>query len=102
MFILSWLSLLVSILAVATGFAMLVIPGLGSLFIILSIASLVLPLISKVSRISYEKKGKVLEILAIVIGGFSFTFLITLFTPFPFYVEYLGWVVSGLIYKGIK
>ena len=102
MFILSLISLLVSIAGAASYVALFSYPGLKTLFIVLSIASLVLPLISKISRISYEKKGKTLEIIAIVIGAFNFYFLIFAFTTFPIFIGYLGGIVAGLIYKAIK
>ena len=76
--------------------------GLEWLFIILSIASVVLPPIAKKMRITQGKKGKVIEILAIVVGGFNFYCIIFALTEIPIFIGFLGWVICGVAYKVVK
>ena len=76
--------------------------GLEWLFIILSIASVVLPSIAKKVRTKQGKKGEVVEMLAIVVGGFNFYCIIFALTKLPIFVGFLGWVISGLAYKFTK
>ena len=72
------------------------------LFIILGIASVILPLIAKKHRIQNNKTGKWMEIVSIIAGGFNFSFIISVLTSLPFFIGYLGWVVCGIAYKLIK
>ena len=72
MAIMSLVSLAVSILGTVVYSTLFSGSGLTWLFIILGLASVVLPPIAKKSRIKQGKKGKVFEIIAIVVGGFNF------------------------------
>lgn len=102
MSIMSLISLTVSILGTVIYGALGVGSGLTWLFVILGIASVVLPPIAKKLRITQERKGKALEIIAIVIGGFNFYCIIFALTTLPIFIGYLGWVISGVAYKMVK
>ena len=69
------------------------------LFVLLAIASLVLPVVAKKHRVKRGRQGKWMEITAIVIGGFNFYFVIFALTQLPDVVCYLGWVIGGIAYK---
>ena len=71
-------------------------------FIKLAVVSVVLPPIAKKLRIQNNKKGKAIEIIAIVIGGFNFYCIFFALTSLPIIVAYLGWVICGIIYKMVK
>ena len=98
--LLSIISLLISIL----GFALFVIilqyhlKELKTLFVIIAIISIILPLISKRIRIDLNKSGKGAEIAALVLGGYNFYCIIFAFTNWPLYMAYLGWVIAGIVY----
>ncbi len=102
MSIMSLLSLTVSVLGTIVYSSLFSGSGLTWLFIILSIASIVLPPIAKKLRIAQGKKGKAFEIIAIVIGGFNFYGIVLALTTLPLLVGYLGWVISGIAYKMVK
>lgn len=102
MSIMSLISFAVSILGTVIYGTLFSGSGLTWLFVILSIAAIVLPPIAKKLRITQEKKGKVLEIIAIVIGGFNFYCIIFALTTLPIFIGYLGWVISGVAYKIVK
>lgn len=102
MSIMSLISLSVSILGTVIYGTLFSGSGLTWLFVILSIASVVLPPIAKKLRITQERKGKGFEIIAIVIGGFNFYCIIFALTPLPIFIGYLGWVISGVAYKMVK
>ncbi len=102
MSVMSLISLAVSILGTVIYGTLFSGSGLTWLFVILSIASVVLPPIAKKMRITQEKNGKVFEIVAIVIGGFNFYCTIFALTTLPIYIGYLGWVISGVAYKMVK
>jgi len=76
--------------------------GLTWLFVVISIASVVLPPIAKKLRIIQEKKGKVFEIIAIVVGGFNFYCIFFALTTLPIFIGYLGWIICGIAYKFAK
>lgn len=100
--ILSIVSLLVSVLGIVF-YALSFKTGIAiPVFVILAIASVVLPPIAKKVGIETNKNGTWMEIAAIVVGGFNFYFLIFAFVPIPIFVGYLGWVVCGIVYKLVK
>lgn len=101
----SWISILscvVSILGTVLYSAIFSNGALISVFVIVSLLSIVLPLISKKFRLYAQKKGKFFEIIAIVIGGFNFYCIIFALTNAPIFIGYLGWLVCGIIYKFIR
>lgn len=102
MSIMSLVSLLVSILGTAIYSSLFSGSGLAWLFIILSITSIVLPPIAKKLRLAQAKRGKVFEIIAIVIGGFNFYCIFFTLTSLPVFIGYLGWVGCGIAYKMVK
>ena len=102
MAIMSLVSLAVSILGTVIYGTLFSGSGLTWLFIILSIASVVLPPIAKKVRIEQNKKGKVFEILAIIVGGFNFYCIFFALTSLPIFVGYLGWVGCGIAYKMVN
>ena len=102
MCIMSLVSLGVSILGTVIYATLFSGSGLAWLFIIIGIASVVLPPIAKKLRITQEKKGKAFEIIAIVVGGFNFYCIFFALTTLPIFIGYLGWVVCGIAYKMVK
>lgn len=100
--IFSLISLAVSILGTVVYCSLFLGFGLTWLFIILGVASVVLPPIAKKFRIEQKKKGQVLEIIAIVIGGFNFYCIFFALTSFPIFIGYLGWVGCVIAYKIVK
>ena len=97
--IMSVISLLVSILDTTIFVALFSGYGLSWLFIILSIISIILPPIAKKLRSAQKKKGRALEIIAIIVGGFNISCMVSYFTPFPIFIGYLGWIGCGIVYK---
>ena len=102
MAIMSLVSLAVSILGTVIYGTLFSGSGLTWLFIILGIASVVLPPIAKKIRIEQDKKGKAFEILAIVVGGFNFYCIFFALTSLPIFIGYLGWVGCGIAYKMVN
>lgn len=102
MCIMSLVSLVVSILGTVIYGSLFSGSGLAWLFIIISIASIVLPPIAKKIRITQGKKGTAFEIIAIVIGGFNFYCVFFALTTLPILIAYLGWVICGIAYKMVK
>lgn len=102
MSILSLVSLLVSILGVVIYGSLFNESGVTWIFVLLSIVSLLLPPIAKKVRISCEKTGEVPEVFAIIVGGFNFYCVIFALTTLPIFFGYLGWVVSGIVYKAVN
>lgn len=102
MSIMSLISLIVSLLGVLIYSSLFSGSGLIWLFILVSIVSVILPVIAKKIRIKKDKKGKAFEIIAIVVGGFNFYCIFFALTTVPMFIAYLGWVVSGIAYKMVK
>ena len=102
MCVMSLVSLGGSILGTAIYASLFSGSGLTWLFIIISIASVVLPPIAKKIRITQEKQGKTFEIIAIVVGGFNFYCIFFALTTLPVFIGYLGWIICGIIYKNVK
>ena len=102
MAVMSLVSLAVSILGTVIYGTLFSGSGLTWLFILLGIASIVLPPIAKKVRIEQDKKGKVFEILAIVVGGFNFYCIFFALTSLPIFIGYLGWVGCGIAYKMVN
>ncbi len=101
----SWLSIiscLISVLGWALSVAIFSNPSLIPLFVLVGLTSIVIPLISKKIRLDAEKKGKFFEIIAIILGGLNFYFIIYALTDVNIYIGYLGWIFCGIIYKKIK
>lgn len=101
MSIISLVSLFISILGTAVYVSLFKGSGLTWLFVILSFASIILPPVSKKIRINSGKKGKSLEIFAIIIGGFNFYCVIYALTTLPIVGAYIGWIVCGLAYMWV-
>ena len=73
--------------------------SLVPVFIVFSIASIILPVIAKRYRISKDKKGGWIEVVAIIIGGFNFYCMIFALTSAPIFIGYMGWIICGIVYK---
>lgn len=101
MSIISVISLVVSIAGVVLYSSLFAGSGLGILFIIISLVSVILPPIAKKVRITQNKRGKTLEIIAIVVGGFNFYSIIFALTALPAIIGFLGWLICGVIYSKI-
>jgi len=97
--IMSALSLVTSVAAFQLYTALFKDIRVVSLFIVTSVVSLILPVIAKKVRVNRNRKGKVLEIIAIVIGGINFYCVIFALTKWPIFIGYLGWVASAIAYK---
>lgn len=102
MSIMSLVALAVSVLGVVIYGTLFAGSGLKGLFILLSIASIVLPPIAKKLRIKKNKKGKVLEIISIVIGGFNFYCVFFALTSLPIFIGYQGWGICVAAYTMVK
>ena len=102
MSILSIVSLLVSILGSLLYGLVFVNAGLIPAFIIVTIASIILPPIAKKQRGKKGKKGKVAEIIAIILGGLNFYCIVFALTNLSTLMGFLGWVVCGLAYKFVE
>ena len=98
----SLISLTVSILGTIAYASLFMGSGLIWLFVILSILSIALPPIAKKIRIENSKKGKIFEIIAIIVGGFNIYCVFFALTTFPSIIAYLGWAIGGIIYKLVK
>lgn len=102
MSIMSIISLAVSIIGAVVYGLQFSYSGLSLLFIILGVTSIILPPVAKKIRIKQKKKGKALDIIAIIIGGFNFYCIIFAFTPLPILIGYLGWLGCAIAYKIVK
>ena len=102
MAVMSLVSLAVSVLGTVIYGTLFSDSGLTWLFILLGIASVVLPPIAKKVRIEQDKKGKVFEIFAIVVGGFNFYCIFFALTSLPIFIGYLGWIGCGIAYKMVE
>lgn len=99
--ILSLISFLVSVLGLIL-YCMAFEVDVRFILVITSIASVILPIVAKKIRLDNNKKGKVLEILSIILGGFDFYCVIFALTQWPIFIAYLGWICCGIFYKLIK
>ena len=102
MSVFSIIALITSILGSLLYASIFSISGTTILFIIVAIISIILPPISKAKRIKEAKKGVVLEIIAIIVGGFNFYCVIFALTSLPIFIGYLGWIVCAIVYKTIR
>jgi hypothetical protein len=102
MSILSLVSLIVSVVGQVMYYLLFSNSSLSVVFIIISVVSIILPTISKKIRIAQGKKGRVLEIIAIIVGGFNFYCVFFALTSLPVIIAYLGWVIGGVAYKVVK
>lgn len=102
MAVMSLISFAVSILGFVIYLSLFSGSGLIWLFVLVSVASVILPPIAKKKRIAHEKKGKALEIIAIIVGGFDFYCICFVLPTLPMIIFYLGWVISGIAYKAVK
>ena len=96
---LSVVALLVSILG--ANFYTLASTVNGTLlidFVFITVVSLFMPAVAKYHR-SRNQYGKTAEILSIIIAGCSFYMIVFELTSWSAFIGYLGWVVSGLVYK---
>lgn len=102
MAVMSLVSFAVSILGFILYCSLFEGSGLGALFVIVALASVVLPPVSKKFRLAQNKKGKALEIISIVIAGFNFWCVCVIIARLPALIGYLGWVISGVAYRMVK
>ena len=100
--ILSVVSLVISVLALACYSLLFTGIDLRVVFIILSIVSVFLPAAAKEWRLNRNQKGKTLEIIAIVVGGMDVYSIIFGLTELPLLIGYLGWVLAVIAYLSIK
>ena len=98
---LSILSFVISLLGFICYVLLLAGIAIIPIFVVLTIASLILPLIALKRRYSTGKDGGGFEVAAIVIGGFNFYFIVFALTKLPMLIGFLGWIVIGIIYKKI-
>ena len=73
-----------------------------TIFVLLALLSVILPPISKAIRIKKGQTGKVLEIVALIIGSFDFYCIIFALTQEPLEYGYLGGLISVIAYCVIK
>ena len=100
--ILSVVSLLASV-AAATLFAMVFRnPQLMTVWRIVTVVSLILPIAAKKIRIGQGRKGKTLEIIALILAGFAFYEVIFVSTKLNIWIGYLAFFISGITYKMMK
>lgn len=102
MAVMSLVSFAVSILGFILYCSLFEGSGLGVLFVIVALASVVLPPVSKKFRLAQNKKGKALEIIAIIIAGFNFWCVCVILARLPAIIGYLGWVITGVAYRMVK
>ena len=102
MSVMSLIAFAVSILGVVIYSSLFSGSGLIWLFVLVSLASVILPPVAKKMRLAQGKKGKAFEIIAIIIGGFNFYCVFFALTTLPIFIAYLGWVASGVAYKMVK
>ena len=100
--LLSFLSFVISIIAIGIYALVFSVKGLIPIWMITSFISVIMPIIAKKVRINKMQSGKSFEIAALVIGGFAFYTVIFAATSLNIYIGYLGWVIGGIIYKLIK
>lgn len=95
----SLLSLIGSVLGIASYY-LIFSNGLPVfVFILFTVISIILPAVAKKHRTNHKNKGKWMEIIAIIIGGFNFYCLIFSLTNISIYVGYLGWIGCSILYK---
>ena len=102
MSVMSLIAFAVSILGVVIYSSLFSGSGLIWLFVLVSLASVILPPVAKKMRLAQGKKGKAFEIIAIIVGGFNFYCVFFALTTLPIFIAYLGWVASGDAYKMVK
>ena len=100
--ILSVVSLLASVAAAALFAMSFGNPRLMTVWRIVTVISLILPIAAKKIRIGQGRKGKTLEIIALILAGFAFYEVIFLSTKLNIWVGYLGFVIGGIAYRMIK
>lgn len=95
---LSIIALLISIVGFILYCMVLSYIEIAFLWILVSVASIVFPSISKKVRLKNAQRGKVMEIFAIVLGGFNFYSVIFAATKFPLIIAYFGWIIGTFLY----
>lgn len=96
---LSCVSLGVSLLGIAAYFYVFVTQKCFFLFVLLAVASMILPVLAKRQRVRQGKKGKGLEIAAIILAGYNFYFVIYLLGTVSLLWGCLGWAVTITAYR---
>lgn len=99
---LSLLSLIVSMVAFGLYVLAFSDKRIIPVWMIVSIVSVIIPVIAKKVRLSKMQDGKGFEITALVIGGFAFYSVVFAATSLNIYIGYLGWIIGGIVYKKIK
>lgn len=96
--------------AVALGVALLglvlaaannAVEALFPLWVGVSMASIVLPVVAKKLRLHNLKLGRTAEIAAVFLGGLNY-YLVVFATGLPLLLAYLGWVIGGILYYMMK
>ena len=100
--ILSVVSLLASVAAAALFAMVFRNPQLMTVWRIVTVVSLILPIVAKKIRIEQDKKGKTLEIIALILAGFAFYEVVFVSTKLNIWIGYLGFVIGGIAYRMIK
>ena len=72
------------------------------IWVVMSIVSLILPPIAKAKRLETDGRGGGMEVFGLVLGGFAFYSVIFALTRVSLYFGYLGWIISGIIYKSVS
>ncbi len=71
-------------------------------WVVMSIVSLILPPIAKAKRLENDGRGGGMEVFGLVLGGFAFYSVIFALTRVSLYFGYLGWIISGIIYRSVS
>ena len=100
--ILSVVSLLASVAAAALFAMAFRYPRLMTVWRIVTFVSLILPIAAKKVRIEQGRKGKTLEVIALILAGFAFYEVVFVSTKLNIWVGYLGFVIGGITYKMMK
>ncbi len=66
---------------------------------VMSVISLILPPIAKAKRLENDGRGGGMEVVGLVLGGLAFYLVIFALTRVSLFFGYLGWIISGIIYK---
>ncbi len=99
---LSIIALCVSLAAAGLFFLTVANVLFRPLWVLVTVASVIMPAVAKKKRIDHEGKGKGLEIAALIIGGFLFYMVVFLATDLSVFFGYLGYIIGGLVYRAVQ
>ncbi len=96
------IALLLSVFGILVTFSIIEGSGLWGVLLLVSIAASILPSISKKTRQKSNYRGRTLEIVAIIIGGFDFYGYIFYQPQISIYIGFLAWGIGGILYACVK